>query len=322
MFRGRWFIGPAWGLGCAGIVAVLCPSVIHADPLSDAQLKVKGAVRSTAEGRTEQIGWLELSLPLEDLPESPGALAQLDVAQESRADSVGLVPLDPLEQDFVPEHAEPEADSGRSMPGVVELEDGELLSTSPVGPLLLVATLRAALHNAGLEESLDRLESMAGRARTSAILPDVRLRAGREFDQSLRLTPTEEDPYRYTQTDGANLLLEASLTWRLGALVFGSEELGLERLHLARERERQRLALQVLQALLDFNRAWLQVQVPRRRTGRARLSLFEATLRLDLLTGGWFSAKGAPVVLKPPSVPAPSRTPASVNSLANPPEAR
>jgi hypothetical protein len=67
--------------------------------------------------------------------------------------------------------------------------------------------------------------------------------------------------YDYTQTGGADLLLEARATWTLDRLVFADEELGIERLTEAEARD------------------------------RAELERFEAEAALDVLTGGWFAAE-------------------------------
>jgi hypothetical protein len=111
-------------------------------------------------------------------------------------------------------------------------------------------------------------------------------------DQSQRLTPTIEDPERYTITGGNDLLLEASVTWKLNRLVFADEEIALERLELERERNAEKLKERILERLFDWHRALSRL--PRepsdsKERGRYELERLEAEVELDVLTGGWFS---------------------------------
>jgi hypothetical protein len=119
-----------------------------------------------------------------------------------------------------------------------------------------------------------------------------------------------------------NLLLEGRLSWRLGRLLFSSEDLGLERLKLARSRERQRTVERVMVVFFQWLRAKSELQSPRRLTLRraraARWELTQAELRLNMLTGGWFSANlpdlyppPIPAAQAQPGLPQPSSSPAT-----------
>jgi hypothetical protein len=111
-------------------------------------------------------------------------------------------------------------------------------------------------------------------------------------DQSQRLTPTIEDPERYTVTGGNDLLLEAALTWKLNRLVFADEEIALERLELERERNAEKLRERVLERLFDWHRALSRLSSDPGSSdepGRHELERLEAEVELDVLTGGWFS---------------------------------
>jgi hypothetical protein len=136
---------------------------------------------------------------------------------------------------------------------------------------------------------------VASRARLSAALPELRLRAARSRDESLRLAPTAEDPYRFTLAGGNGLLLEGQATFRLNRLLFADEELAVERLRIERERGSERRQARVTARVLAWHRA-----VSRERSaasaeerGRAELLRVEAEVELDVLTGGWFGPRVA-----------------------------
>ena len=60
-----------------------------------------------------------------------------------------------------------------------------------------------------------RLDSLISRARSSAVLPELRLRLARTIDESGRLTVTDADPDRYTAAGGATNWFEARVSFRL-----------------------------------------------------------------------------------------------------------
>jgi hypothetical protein len=156
-------------------------------------------------------------------------------------------------------------------------------------PRFVRQTIEAAWQAQGIQSALSRLESLSTRSRTSSLLPEVRFRAGRSVDQSLRLAPTVDDPYRYTQSGGVSFVLEGAATFRLNRLIFANEELGIERLKLAQSRERQRLQETLLDELFAWQKAWIAVVNGGPDARRAQVRLLESRLRLDVLTGGWFS---------------------------------
>ncbi len=143
-----------------------------------------------------------------------------------------------------------------------------------VTPRLAHATIRAALRAGSRARTESRYGSLASRARASAALPVLRLRATRTTDESLRLTPTSSDPYRYTQAGGASLALEAQATWNLDRAVFADEELQVEHLRRLRAQQDARLVEDVLRALFAWQRAVVDAAAPdapprRARVGRA-----------------------------------------------------
>ena len=137
------------------------------------------------------------------------------------------------------------------------------------------------------QRELKRVEASAG-----PMQPELRFRVLRSNDESLRLSPTLEDPERYTHDGGNDFLLEASATFKLNRLVFADEELSVERLELERERATERLSEHVLERLFDWHRALSGLTSgepePKRR-GLLELERLEAEIELDVLTGGWFA---------------------------------
>jgi hypothetical protein len=140
------------------------------------------------------------------------------------------------------------------------------------------------------------MKALIRRARWSAVLPELRLRAARATDETLRLTPTLDDPYRYTLAGRSDLLFEARLGWRLDNLLFAGVELSAERL-LAQKKERARVITgQVLKVLFDWQRARLLARDPAllpEERQRAEIDAVEAETELFVLTGGWFRASRA-----------------------------
>src|SRR6185295_8786326 len=113
----------------------------------------------------------------------------------------------------------------------------------------------AACKAAKLDEADARLDALASRARTSALLPELRLRATRAIDESESVAPTEYDPLRRTASGGTSTWLEARATFRLDRLVFADDEIAVERLRAARAAERLRLVTKVLDLLDTWQRA-------------------------------------------------------------------
>ncbi len=159
-------------------------------------------------------------------------------------------------------------------------------------PRLARGAIRHALREAGYLNLRSRLASLAARARSSAALPEVGLRTLHSSGQTLRLTPTSDDPYRYTQAGTSELALEARLTWHLDRLVFAGEEVPVERLQHERDAAERHLIDYVLQRLLTWQRGRSRAADPnldpdQRQT--AELEALGAAVELDVLTGGWFS---------------------------------
>jgi hypothetical protein len=251
-----------------------------------------GVVREQSDVHSELAGFVRVELPLERFVAPRRVLVASADEASFVADDDGLGP-DARQVDGV----EPD---GAVRPAL----DAALLGG------LARETLGAALAAHGVGAFERELDGAASRARTSAVLPEVRLRAARTRDAALRLAPTTEDPYHSTLADGDGMFLEAQATFRLNRLVFADEEVPLERLRIERERLNERLELRVLGRVVAWHRALSRERSatePEAR-GRAALERIDAEVELDALTGGFFGARVRSLRLSSAKASAPRST--------------
>jgi hypothetical protein len=135
-----------------------------------------------------------------------------------------------------------------------------------------------------------RIDAMVARARASAALPETRLRVMKVVNDSssVGIIPTDTSTYDLA---GANLYMEARLTWRLDRLLYADDEPTLERTRLERQDARERVASRVLDTLFQWQRAYIALRgaaAGSKEAIDASLRLAEAEAALDVLTGGWF----------------------------------
>jgi hypothetical protein len=164
---------------------------------------------------------------------------------------------------------------------------------APLRPGLAHECVAAAWRAAGVGAGDERIDSIESRSRSSALLPETRLRAMRLWtDASHATTLATTDGTNYYDAVGANLVLEVRLTWRLDRALYAGDEPTLERVRMERSEARNRLADRVLQALF----AWAKASQTAAAAAAGSLELREASLHvaeaaatLDVLTGGWFS---------------------------------
>ncbi len=174
--------------------------------------------------------------------------------------------------------------------------------------------VEAALRVSQTPREQRHLDDLSSRARLSAALPELTLRAARSNDQSLRWSPVGTDNYDYTQTGGAGLLLEARATWKLDRLAFADEELSVERFRLERDARRDRLLSALFKQLALWQRARLRLQSDDLQPEAlldAELDLSAAEVELDWLTGGLFASLSSRLQnQRPAPPPAPVAPPA------------
>lgn len=156
-------------------------------------------------------------------------------------------------------------------------------------------TVLAAWKAAGLGVDDARLDAIVSRARVAALLPEARFRAThlRNERASTQSVPEES---QYYDSAGANLGLEARLTWRLDRLLYADDEPAFERMRLDRAEARMRIAKSTLEALFVWQRARIDLgrsEAGSRDETEIWLRIAEAEATLDTLTNGWFSAEAS-----------------------------
>lgn len=156
------------------------------------------------------------------------------------------------------------------------------------------STIDAALRAAGFPAARRRADAMESRLTLSALLPDLSLRVARSTDQSLRFTPTLDDPTRYSGSGGVGWWVDGRATWHLGRLLYDRDELAIERLRSDRAGAAGRLAKRVLELLFVWQRASLDAADDASSEEERAAALLRATeteVTLDVLTDGWFSRR-------------------------------
>lgn len=168
-----------------------------------------------------------------------------------------------------------------------------------LAPALVRDTVAAARRAAATQRVRERLATLARRARRAAALPELQVRGGRTTDESLKLNPTEDDPYRFTQSGGTKTVGELRLRWRLDRLLFDPAELRVVTLEQVRARADAELAKRVLTLLFAWHRGRVRAADatldPEARMD-AELDAMEAALTLDVLTAGWFMVRAGSAV--------------------------
>jgi hypothetical protein len=159
-----------------------------------------------------------------------------------------------------------------------------------VTPVVARHAVTAAWKTSGLGVDDARIDAMIARSRTSAALPETRLRVMKVFNDSSQIgvIPTDTSTYDIA---GANLYLEGRLTWRLDRLLYADDEPTLERTRLERQDARERVAAKVVDSLFQWQRALIAERgaiAGSKEAIDASLRLAEAEAALDILTGGWF----------------------------------
>lgn len=268
----------SWAAHARAQLAPLWP----ASSASAGRFEVGLHARSTrASARAEQLAWLTVTLPLERL--ALPRVAQRPSAAEPSGSATAVLPT--------------------SAPAPAAVTTAPTPETEPAAPRVTFQQLRAlsefsrravqvALAVVGTAAERRRLDALASRARASALLPELRLRAVRNTDQALRWAPTSDDPYRVSQAEGAGIILEASAVFRLDRLLFAHEELNVERARQDASEQRLKLEARVQGAVLTLFRAReLACAAPRddAATGLDLLKALEQFQELDNLTAGWFS---------------------------------
>ncbi|HEX2876725.1 MAG TPA: hypothetical protein VHP33_35985 [Polyangiaceae bacterium] len=278
--------------GCVCAIALSVPGHARAQvaprpltpPPASGRFEVALNARSThASARAEQAAWLSVTLPLDKL--ALPRVAQRPSVPEPR----GAVPASASSSPPPAPTPTPSPSAGPTpapTPPLVTFQQLHALSD------LSRRATRVALAVVSAAAERRRLDALSSRARASALLPELRLRAVRNTDQALRWAPTGDDPYRVTQAEGAGIILEASAIFRLDRLLFAHEELAVERARQDASEQRSKLEARVQAAVLGLFRARELACAEPRDDSKPTLELLKALEQfqeLDSLTAGWFA---------------------------------
>ena len=162
-------------------------------------------------------------------------------------------------------------------------------ATIPLGDIAQRAA-RIAVKTAGLPESDTQIETMATRARASALLPEVRVMAkGASAGPRDYISDTGTVATSYY---GPSYSVEASLTFHLERLAYSGQEARLERLRLERFEARSRITQRVIDEIARWSKATSEERdSPEGTEQRAEATArrVAAQMALDVWTAGWFS---------------------------------
>ena len=162
-------------------------------------------------------------------------------------------------------------------------------ATIPLGDVAQRAA-RIAVKTAGLGDGDGEIERMAGRARASALLPEVRLSA-----KGMSAGPRDyvsETGTLTTSYYGATYTIEGSLTFHLDRLAYSGQEARLERLRLERIEARARITQKVIDEIARWSKATAEERDSPEGTEQhadATARRVAAQMALDVWTAGWFS---------------------------------
>lgn len=295
----------------------LAPGALGRTGRGSAYVGLEAFVVERTSGSSEMGALLVLELPLERFvprgwtaapaPLGPGAMAFSGGGDGAGASWLGARATDePMEAPWTASHADPNLLDEIPRVGLAQTAGSRVERAAP--PAITVTTdvarscVRAALRAIGLGDD-NRLDSVAARARSSAALPELRLRAVRTLGESGRISLSEDDPSRYVASGAASNVLEARLTFRLDRLLFADEEIVVERARLDRSELRSRTAAKVLQLLFEWQRAYALAQdaaLAAEDRFAAAVREAESTALLDVMTGGWFGAYRAALASRGP----------------------
>ncbi len=139
----------------------------------------------------------------------------------------------------------------------------------------------------------DVIDSWRARARSSALLPEVRARVDNDRDDGTTTRTQTGEADVITQSQGDDMGLEVRATWDLNYLVFHPQEMAVAREAVRLTNLRDRVVDDVTRRFYERRRLMVEnalspVYDDMERM-RRDLRQQELTADLDALTGGWFS---------------------------------
>ena len=141
----------------------------------------------------------------------------------------------------------------------------------------------------------DVIDSWRARARSSALLPEVRARVDNDRDDGTTTRSQTGEADVITQSQGDDMGLEFRATWDLNYLVFHPQEMAVAREAVRLTNLRDRVVDDVTRRFYERRRLMVEnalspVYDDMERM-RRDLRQQELTADLDALTGGWFSVE-------------------------------
>ncbi|MCP4498790.1 MAG: ComEA family DNA-binding protein [Deltaproteobacteria bacterium] len=188
---------------------------------------------------------------------------------------------------------------GRVKKGGVIIKEGETIDASVVRQVLeqfkgepsVREVQKAAINYANANP--DIVDSLRGRVRASAALPEFRLRVKGDIDDDTTevVEPGVANQTRESDDLGVEGYVQAK--WNLDKLLFHNDELGIARETVRLSNLRNKVVSEVTRRF--FERRRLQVDLELSPSTdlssriRKELRIQELTADIDALTGGWFS---------------------------------
>ena len=140
----------------------------------------------------------------------------------------------------------------------------------------------------------DEVASWRGRARLSALLPEIRVGYDRDqdADDTRTFTSATSEPKQVVGNDQKEGF-DVRASWDLNEMVFNRSEVQIRRAVVNASRQRDSLISEVTKIYFSRRRAQVELLLaedmsPKERV-KQELKVAELTAYLDGLTGGWFS---------------------------------
>jgi len=169
-------------------------------------------------------------------------------------------------------------------------QPAQSVSLVPLGDIAQRAA-REAIRAAGLDATDAEVDRMQSRARASALLPELRVRA-QGTSAGTRDYVTDSGALE-TSYFGPSYLIEGSLVFHLDRLAYSGQEARLERLRLERIEARARISQRVIDEIARWSKATAEErESPEGTDARADATArrVAAQMALDVWTSGWFSS--------------------------------
>lgn len=173
-----------------------------------------------------------------------------------------------------------------ALPPVTDEALAALLARYATEPRVEDVVREALLARGG--DDAQRLASMASRARLRGLIPNLELGARRGQGVDLRPSTSAADVEGVKLSTDDDLVLEATLRFELGRLLFTDEEVGIAREARATQGTRAELVRQIVELYFRRKRLLLERDLRGRTDIDHEVRIAEAEALLDAFTNGAF----------------------------------